>query len=188
MQTQQIALRSQAGKQASRQWFEKLTSLLLQFGFQQAKLDHSMFIFKIASIMTCLLVYVDDIILARDDLAHIQQVKDFLHCKLKIKDLGQLKFFLGIEVAHTKAGIHLSQRKYAVEILREAGFENCKGMRTPMVQNLQLSEEVKSPAVSDSTLYRQLIRKLLYLTNTRPNLCYAGSSTKPIPFKSSCDS
>ncbi|XP_019156836.1 PREDICTED: uncharacterized protein LOC109153398 [Ipomoea nil] len=118
-----------------------------------------------------LLVYVDDILItsARKDL--IQELKTFLDKTFKIKDLGALGYFLGIEAKRTEKGLNLCQRKYALEILEEAGFLGCKPASTPMAQNLKLSRDDKQ--LADSSSYRRLVGKLLYLTATRPDISYA---------------
>lgn len=132
-----------------------------------------MFILHTQSSITCLLVYVDDIILAGNDQRCIQETKCYLHDKLKIKDLGRLKYFLGLEVARSSNGIHVCQKQYVVDMLMAWGFADCKPMRTPMTENLQLSETTASTPLDDPTSYRQIIGKLLYLTNTRPDICYS---------------
>lgn len=104
-------------KQASKKWFEKLHSILLQQNYIQAHSDHSLLIKKIASSFTVLLVYVDDIIVAGDSLTEIDHIKSILRTSFEIKNLGQLKYFLGLEVAHSQHGISLCQRKYCLDIL-----------------------------------------------------------------------
>jgi hypothetical protein len=159
-------------KQASRQWYSKLSQALLYYGFEQSKSDHSLFIYKSNSIFLALLVYVDDIILASDNMNEIARLKSFLNEQFKIKDLGELKYFLGIEVARSKRGISLSQRKYALEILEEAGYLGCKPVDFPMETNLRL-QSTEEDLLADPTSYRRLIGKLLYLTTTRPDISYS---------------
>jgi hypothetical protein len=81
-------------KQASRKWYEKLTSLLVQHHYIQSNADHSLFIKKIATSFTTLLVYVDDAIIAGDSLDEFQFIKDILDSSFKIKDIGHLKYFI----------------------------------------------------------------------------------------------
>jgi hypothetical protein len=92
-------------KQANRRWYERLTNFLQQHKYTQATSDHSLFTKVTESTFTVLLVYVDDIIIAGNSMSEIQAIKDALHNTFKIKDLGLLKYFLGIEVAHSKHGI-----------------------------------------------------------------------------------
>ncbi|KAK9093057.1 hypothetical protein Syun_027968 [Stephania yunnanensis] len=84
-----------------------------------------------------LLVYVDDVVLASDNVDLIQEVKDFLHNSFQIKDLGEVKFFLGFEIARSSSGIHWGQRKYILDLLRDACFINCRPVSAPMVANLR---------------------------------------------------
>lgn len=91
-----------------------------------------------------------------------------------MKDLGLLHYFLGLEVRQNVDGIILNQRKYTSDILKKFGMWNCKSMSSPMETNLHKLKEAaaKSPPI-DSTLYRQIIGSLMYLVNTRPDICYA---------------
>jgi hypothetical protein len=129
-------------KQASRKWYERLTSTCLAQEYLQAASDHSLFVKKTSSSFTILLVYVDDIILAGNSISEFDHIKSVLDSLLKIKDLGQLKYFLGIEVAHSKLGISLCQRKYCLDLLADSGTVGSKPISTPsnsiMIQVLLL--------------------------------------------------
>ncbi|XP_016163529.1 uncharacterized protein LOC107606076 [Arachis ipaensis] len=120
------------------------------------------------------MVYVDDLVLTGNDLNEIEYIKRLLDQKFKIKDLGDLKYFLGMEVARSSKGIHLCQRKYAVDILKDHGFLECKPASTPMdyTSASKLSRN-SGTSLEDKIHYRQLVGRLLYLTNTRPNIAYA---------------
>ena len=159
-------------KQASRQWNAKLIAALLNMDFKQSKSDYSLFIKQTANSFIALLVYVDDVILASNDMTEIKQVKDSLHRQFTIKDLGELQYFLGLEVARTSNGICLNQRKYAVDLLREEQFLHCKPVSTPIDPSVKLMAN-DSPCLTDHSDYRRLIGKLLYLTLTRPDISYA---------------
>ncbi|XP_042952146.1 uncharacterized mitochondrial protein AtMg00810-like [Carya illinoinensis] len=159
-------------KQASLQWFAKLSQALLQHGFTQGNSYCSLFIKKTATSFITLLVYVDDVLLASDNLIEIQQLKIFLHDKFTIKDLGQLKYFLGLEVARSKPGISLYQRKYTLDILQDAGLTGSKPAAFPMESTLKLSADDPN-LYEDASGYRRLIGRLLYLTVTRPDLAYS---------------
>jgi len=92
-------------KQASRKWYEKLAIFLLQQGYVQAVVDHTLFFHTSTNTFTALLVYVDDIILAGNSITKITRIKHMLDSSFKIKDLGKLKYFLGLEVAYSLLGI-----------------------------------------------------------------------------------
>ena len=127
-------------KQASRQWFLKLSQALKSAGFKQSWSDYSLFVRNTHGKFTALLVYVDDVILAGNSLQDIEDTKNFLAKHFKLKDMGKLKYFLGIEVARSKQGIVLCQRKYALEILEDTGFLGAKSSRFPVEQSLVLTQ------------------------------------------------
>ncbi|KAK6158321.1 hypothetical protein DH2020_005635 [Rehmannia glutinosa] len=137
-------------KQASRQWFQKLTSCLITYDFSQSKSDSSLFIKFSSNNILILCVYVDDIILAGNNIQEIEAIKAHLDAPFTIKDLGQLKYILGIEIARNKQGITLCQRKNALDLLIDSG-----------------------DPLPDPSIYRRLVGRLLYLTITRPDLSYS---------------
>lgn len=158
-------------KQASRQWFAKLHFELLQQGFLQSKYDASLFIQRTSSSITLAVVYVNDIILTGDDPDVITTLKQHLHCVFTIKDLGHLKFFLGLEVNYLPDGITMSQYKFTQELLHDSGLTSFKLVVTPLPLNLKL-QKAGSPPFSDRKFYRSIVGKLNFLTNTRPDLAY----------------
>ncbi len=158
-------------KQASRQWFAKFSSTILKQGFTQSKLDYSLFTRTQGTIFISLLVYVDDILIASNDMSTMHALKDSLHAEFKLKDLGNLKYFLGLEVAKSAKGISLCQRKYALDIISGSGMLGSKPVTTPMEQNLKISQSNGDP-LEDPSLYRRLVGRLLYLTITRPDIGY----------------
>jgi hypothetical protein len=107
-------------------------------------------------------------------LPEIHHIKSLLDTKFSIKDLGVLKYFLGFEVARSKEGISLCQRKYTLDLLQDAGLLAAKPCPTPMQPQLQLSKS-QGELLTDPTTYRRLIGRLLYLTHTRPEIAYAVS-------------
>jgi hypothetical protein len=113
-------------KQASRKWYEKLTALLIQEGYQQSTVDYSLFTLNIDNEFTTLSIYVDDVILAGTSLTEFTRIKAILDINFCIKDLGELKYFLGLEVAHSKSGIIISQRKYCLDLLRDSELLGAK--------------------------------------------------------------
>uniref|UniRef100_A0A2N9FY23 Reverse transcriptase Ty1/copia-type domain-containing protein n=1 Tax=Fagus sylvatica TaxID=28930 RepID=A0A2N9FY23_FAGSY len=159
-------------KQASRQWFAKFSSTILKQGFVQSKSDYSLFTRTQGTTFIALLVYVDDILLASNNIEAVHSLKASLHSEFKLKDLGNLKYFLGLEVARSNKWISLCQRKYALDILSDSGMLGCKLVSTPMEQNLKLSQS-DGDLLDDASLYRRLVGRLLYLTVTRPDINYS---------------
>ena len=117
-------------------------------------------------------MYVDDILIASNDVDAMNSFKQFLDSKFKLKDLGTLKYFLGLKVARTKRGISLCQRKYILDLLNDTCLLASKPASIPMEQSTKLSNSI-GELVSDISQYKRIIGKLLYLTSTRPNICYS---------------
>jgi len=111
-------------KQASRQWYAKLTEILYSRGYQHSSNDHSLFYKKTAGSNTFLRVYVDDILLTGNNEAEIISLKAHLDSIFTIKDLGEAHYFLGMEFLSTKNGLVLTQRKFVRELLAEFGNKN----------------------------------------------------------------
>jgi hypothetical protein len=161
-------------KQSPRAWFGRFSTAVQQFGLIRSEADHS--VFYRHSVQGCiyLIVYVDDIVITGSDQQGILQLKQYLSNQFQTKDLGKLRYFLGIEVAQSKDGIVISQRKYAMDILEETGLLNAKPVDTPMDPNVKLLPNQGEP-LSDSGRYRRLVGKLNYLTVTRPDISFAVS-------------
>lgn len=160
-------------KQSPRAWFGKFSLAVERFGMQKSKFDHSIFYKQSKTGIILLVVYVDDIVITGNDAAGISSLKTFLHSQFQTKDLGLLKYVLGIEVAKSRKGIFLSQRKYVLDLLSETGKLGSKPASTPMIPNLQLTKEGK--LLEDPGRYRRLVGKLNYLTITRPDIAYSVS-------------
>src|SRR5258707_13654314 len=103
-------------KQSPRAWFGKFSDAVLRFGMKRCHSDHSVFSLASDQGRILLIVYVDDIIITGDNKKGIDDLKLFLQRQFHTKDLGKLRYFLGIEVARSKEGINLSQRKYVLDI------------------------------------------------------------------------
>ena len=118
-----------------------------------------------------LLLFVDDLFLTGEEKL-ILDSKRKLTAEFEMKDLGMKHYFLGLEVWQKPGEIVLSQGKYAVEVLKRFRMMDCKSMTALMMVNLKLLGDTRSETV-DGTLYRQMIGLLMYLTNTRPDICFA---------------
>lgn len=159
-------------KQAPRCWFEKLTKALVKAGFVQSLSDYSLFIYSRGTVEIRVLIYVDDLIVCGNDGEAITKFKGYLGECFHMKDLGRLKYFLGIEIGRNKEGFVLSQRKYALDIVKETDQVDSKPVATPMEQNHHLATD-DSPFTAEPARYRRLVGRLIYLTNTRPDISYS---------------
>ncbi|XP_022874314.1 uncharacterized protein LOC111393155 [Olea europaea var. sylvestris] len=119
-----------------------------------------------------LLVYVDDIIIIGTDCSLIMKFQQFLHATFHMKDLGQLTYFLGLEVHHWANGIFLNQHKYVQDLIAFAGLEDFSSVDTPMELNVKYRKDERN-LLDDPTLYHSLVGSLIYLTTTRPDISYA---------------
>ncbi|WJZ81635.1 hypothetical protein VitviT2T_001468 [Vitis vinifera] len=153
-------------KQSPRAWFERFTKVVKGYGFVQCHFPEG----KLAIII----IYVDDIILTGDHEEKIDLLKKLLTKEFEIKDLGNLKYFLGMEIARSKKGIAVSQRKYVLDLLNETGMLGCKPTETPMDTTIKLEESDGSAPV-DKGRYQRLVGKLIYLSHTRPDIGFSVS-------------
>ncbi|KAA0039525.1 Cysteine-rich RLK (receptor-like protein kinase) 8 [Cucumis melo var. makuwa] len=137
--------------------------------------DHTLFtkVSKTGKI-AILIVYVDDIVLSRDDQTEISQLKQRMGNEFKIKDLRNLKYFLGMEVTRSKEGIFMSQRKYIIDLLTETGMLGCYPADTSIEFNYKLRNFDDQVPV-DEKQYQCLVDKLIYLSHTRPDISFAVS-------------
>ncbi|XP_057452063.1 uncharacterized mitochondrial protein AtMg00810-like [Lotus japonicus] len=158
-------------RQASRQWFCKFSTALKHYVFHQSTSDYSLFSNGSANTLVILLVYVDDIILAGPNTALLHEVQSHLANTFRLKVLGDMKYFLGLEIARSSQGIMLTQRKYTLQLLEDTGYLACKPQPLPMDPGLKLNSS-DGDLLSDVTLYRRLIGRLMYLTISHPDITY----------------
>ncbi|KNA13496.1 hypothetical protein SOVF_116290 [Spinacia oleracea] len=158
-------------KQAPRQWFSKLSETLIKFGYIQSKADYSLFTKTTQHDMTIILVYVDDLLISGSIEEDIRALKDMMSNTFHMKDLGELKYFLGLEIDRTAAGFFISHKKYAEELLKEHNLTDCKPLQLPMDPNLKLTAD-KGDVLPSPTPYQRLVGRLIYLTITRPDISF----------------
>ena len=148
-------------------WYGRIDGFLLSLGFTKSKADSNLYYKVDEDGILILLLYVDDLFLT-GEVKSIIECKKRLAIEFEMKDLGMMHYFLELEVWQHSDEIFLNQGKYTVEILKRFGMLDCKDMTT----SLKLLNDDTSKAV-DATLYRQIIGSLMYLTNTRPDICFA---------------
>nr|CAE03643.1 OSJNBa0060N03.8 [Oryza sativa Japonica Group] len=142
-------------------------------GYSQCNGDHTVFYKHRGTHITILAVYVDDIVITGDDVEEIRCLKERLGKAFEVKDLGPLRYFLGIEIARSSKGIVLSQRKYVLDLLTDTGMLGCRASTTPIDRNHQLCAQSGDPV--DKEAYQRLVGRLIYLCHTRPDISYAVS-------------
>ena len=162
-------------KQSPRAWFERFGKVVKRLGYIQSQADHTLFYKHSANNkIAILIVYVDDIILTGDDSLELKNLREKLAKAFEIKELGPLKYFLGIEFARSKEGIFMNQRKYILDLLEETGLLGCKAAETPMEPNLKL-QQAEAENMVDKGRYQRLVGRLIYLSHTRPDIAFAVS-------------
>ena len=174
-------------KQSPRAWFSRFSSVVQEFGMIRSAADHSVF-YHHSSTGKCiyLIVYVDDIVITSTDQDGIQKLKQHLFSHFQTKDLGKLKYFLGIEVPQSNSRVVISQRKYTLNILTDTGMLDCKPVDTSMDPNVKLVPS-QGELLRDPERYRRLVGKLNYLTITRPDISFPMSVVSQF-LQSPCDS
>ncbi|XP_039137235.1 uncharacterized protein LOC120274764 [Dioscorea cayenensis subsp. rotundata] len=160
-------------KQAPRAWYGKFDAYLQQQGFKRSMTEHTLYTKvgeKEEMIIVC--IYVDDVIYMSPSLEMMNRFKDDMKRNFEMTDLGLLSYFLGLEIKQDTLGIHVSQKKYIEDLLKSFNMFNCKPSSTPLCTNakLNLFDEAE-PA--DITAYRKLIGKLIYVTQSRPDIAFS---------------
>ena len=146
-------------KQSPRAWFSCLSSCLLALGFRGMRSDSSLFIYYSAIVTIYFLIYVDDLIVIASQPSAIDVLLRHLKSDFTIKDLGNLNFFLAIEVSPNSKGLILSKKRYIIDPLKKTKMLEAKLISSPMAQSTSLSTFEGDP-LDDVTLYRSTIRAL----------------------------
>ena len=160
-------------KQAPRAWYSKIDSYFVENGFERSKSEPNLYLKRQGKndlLIICL--YVDDMIYMGSSSSLINEFKACMKKKFEMSDLGLLHFFLGLEVKQVEDGVFVSQRKYAVDLLKKFNMLNCKVVATPMNSNEKLQAEDGTER-ADARRFRSLVGGLIYLTHTRPDIAFA---------------
>nr|GEV22081.1 copia protein [Tanacetum cinerariifolium] len=157
--------------QAPRAWYETLSTYLLDNGFHRGKIDKTLFIRRHKDDILLVQVYVDDIIFGSTKKELCNSFEKMMHEKFQMSSIGELTFFLGLQVKQKQDGIFISQDKYAAKILKKYGFSEVKNASTPMEPQKPLlnDEDYKEVNVY---IYRSMIGSLMYLTSSRPDIMF----------------
>nr|GEW25925.1 hypothetical protein [Tanacetum cinerariifolium] len=156
---------------APRAWYETLANYLLENGFQRRKINQTLFIKKQKGDILLVQVYVDDIIFGSTNKELCQAFEKLMKDKFKMSSMGELIFFLGLQVKKKDDGIFISQDKYVAKILRMFGFTDVKLANTPIKTKKPLLKDPDGEDV-DVHIYMSMISSLMYLTSSRPDIMF----------------
>ncbi|GJX40943.1 putative ribonuclease H-like domain-containing protein [Tanacetum coccineum] len=157
--------------QAPRAWYDTLFTYLLDNGFQRGQIDKTLFIKRVKSDILLVKVYVDDIIFGSTKKKLCTEFETLMHKKFQMSSMGELTFFLGLQVTQKDDRIFISQDKYVDEILKKFGFLTLKTTSTPMETSKPLKDAEAEDV--DVHLYRSMIGSLMYLTASRLDIMFA---------------
>ncbi|GJS61193.1 retrovirus-related pol polyprotein from transposon TNT 1-94 [Tanacetum coccineum] len=158
-------------KQAPRAWYDELSNFLVFEGFSKGSIDQTLFITKHREDTLLVQIYVDDIIFGSTNPKLSKRFGKLMHSKFDMSMMGELKFFLGIQIHQSPRGIFINQAKYAQEILKKHGMTSCDSIGTPMATK-HLDADLSGTPV-DQTKYRSMVGALMYLTASRPDIVHA---------------
>ncbi|GJT62877.1 putative ribonuclease H-like domain-containing protein [Tanacetum coccineum] len=158
--------------QAPRAWYETLSTYLLDNGFYRGQIDKTLFIKRVKGDILLVQVYVDDIIFGSTKKSLCIDFEQIMHKRFQMSSMGELTFFLGLQVKQKEDGIFISQDKYVGEILKKFGFSSIRTASTPMETNKALTKDKDGEDV-DVRLYRSMIGSLMYLTSSRPDIMFS---------------
>ena len=159
-------------KQAPRALYETLSSFLLENKFSRGKIDKTLFLREVKGKILLVQIYVDDIIFGSTDDNLCKKFSNLMQGKFEMSSMGELKYFLGLQVKQSSEGIFISQTKFTKELLKKFGMESATSMRTPMGSSMSLDKDEKGKPF-DETKYRSIIGSLLYLTASRPDIMFS---------------
>ncbi|GKB44912.1 putative ribonuclease H-like domain-containing protein [Tanacetum coccineum] len=157
--------------QAPRAWYETLSTYLLDNGFERGQIDKSLFIRRVKGNIHLVQIYVDDIIFGSTRKEMCIEFEKMMHKKFQMSSIGELTFFLGLQVTQKDDGIFINQDKYVDEILKKFSFSTIKTTSTPIETSKPLMKDENAKDV-DVHLYRSMIGSLMYLTSSRPDIMF----------------
>ncbi|GJR08198.1 retrovirus-related pol polyprotein from transposon TNT 1-94 [Tanacetum coccineum] len=157
--------------QAPRAWYATLSTFLEKHGYKRGTIDKTLFIKRDKKDIMLVQVYVDDIIFGSTNKSWCAEFEALMKSRFQMSSMGELTFFLGLQVKQNKGGIFISQDKYVAEILKKFDLVNVKAAITPMETKLPLTKDEEAFDV-DVHLYRSMIGSLMYLTASRPDIMY----------------
>ncbi|XXG45853.1 hypothetical protein AAC387_Pa02g0824 [Persea americana] len=159
-------------KQAPRAWFDKVREFFHSQKFVSSHADSCIFVNHSPQVVTICAIYVDDLIITGNNSENVENIKKSLFQQFEMTDLGELQFFLGIEILKSDQGILIMQKKFALELLLKFGLLNSRSALTPLEVNHRLSKD-EGTLIDDPRSYREMVGSLIYVTISRPDLAYS---------------
>ncbi|GJV20256.1 retrovirus-related pol polyprotein from transposon TNT 1-94 [Tanacetum coccineum] len=159
-------------KQAPKAWYDRLKAFLIKHEYKMGMVDNTLFTKKRSSNLIIVQIYVDDIIFILTCQDMCDEFAKIMHDEFEMSMMGELNFFLGLQIKQIEDGIFFNQSKYIKEMLKKFGLEESKPMKTPMSSDTKLTKDEECESV-DSTKYRGMIGSLLYLTASRPDIMFS---------------
>jgi hypothetical protein len=159
-------------KQAPRAWYERLSGFLFEKCFIRGKIDTTLFTKTKNDDLLIVQIYVDDIIFGSTNENMCSEFSNIMQKEFEMSMMGELNFFLGLQIKQTKNGIFINQSKYIKDLLKKFGFEKSKIYATPMSPSIKLDKDENGKNV-DIKQYRGMIGSLLYLTASRPDIMFS---------------
>ena len=161
-------------KQFARAWFGNFTKIMKLLEYRQCNGDHILVFrhFLVGGGVTILILYVDDIIIKGNRKDKAKHVEDKLIKHFVVKNLGPLKYFLGIEVAQSSRGLLMTQQKYILDLLKDIKILQCHTNGTPIEANHKFTLNENDTNIKKGS-YQKLFGRLLYLSHTRLDISYS---------------
>ncbi|GJT71912.1 retrovirus-related pol polyprotein from transposon TNT 1-94 [Tanacetum coccineum] len=159
-------------KQAPKAWYDRLKAFLIKHDYTMGMVDNTLFTKKKDSNIIIVQIYVDDIIFGSTCQEMCDDFAKIMHDEFEMSMMGELNFFLGLQIKQLEDGIFFNQSKYIKEMLKKFGLEDSKPMKTPMSTETKLTKDEEGESV-DNTKYRGMIGSLLYLTASRPDIMFS---------------
>ncbi|GKA00377.1 retrovirus-related pol polyprotein from transposon TNT 1-94 [Tanacetum coccineum] len=159
-------------KQAPKAWYDRLKAFLLDHSYTMGLVDNTLFTKKKDSHIIIVQIYVDDIIFGSTCQDLCDDFSKIMHDEFEMSMMGELNFFLGLQIKQFEDGIFFNQSKYVKEMLKKFGLENAKPIKTPMSSETKLTRDEEGEPIDD-TKYRGMIGSLLYLTASRPDIMFS---------------
>ncbi|GJU53128.1 putative ribonuclease H-like domain-containing protein [Tanacetum coccineum] len=158
--------------QAPRAWYATLSTFLEEHGYRRGSIDKTLFIKKNKKDIMLVQVYVDDIIFGSTKKSWCDEFETLMKGRFQMSSMGELTFFLGLQVKQSQTGLFISQDKYVADMLKKFDLASVKTAITPMETKMALTKDEESADV-DVHLYRSMIGSLMYLTASRPDIMFA---------------